>query len=136
MITFSVLLYFTLIITSKDKIIRNHYIDYNFLENYIVKDLINYKNVNIIDMYSYGYIGHLLKFRTNKIIEVRSYDPLNTKINKEFLKKLKNKNHLTLVISKFTENKFIKFAQADNFSINIVKISKEKNFKILEIEYE
>ena len=83
-------------------------------------------------MYSYGYIGHLLKFRTNKIIEVKGYDPLNTKINKEFLKKLKNKNHLTLVISKFTENKFIKFAQADNFSINIVKISKEKNFKILE----
>ena len=136
MITFSVLLYFTLIITSKDKIIRNHYIDYNFLENYIVKDLINYKNVNIIDMYSYGYIGHLLKFRTNKIIEVRSYDPLNTKIDKEFLKKLKNKNHLTLVISKFTENKFIKFARTDNFSINIVKISKDKNFKILELKYE
>ena len=43
LITFSVLLYFTLIITSKDKIIRNHHIDYNFLENYIVKDLINYK---------------------------------------------------------------------------------------------
>ena len=50
-------------------------------------------------------------------------------MNKEFLKKLKNKNHLTLVISKFTENKFIKFAQTDNFSINIVKISKDKNLK-------
>ena len=86
MITFSFLLYFSNNY-SKDKIIRNHYIDYKFLENYIVKDLINYKNVNIIDMYS-GYIGHLLKFRTNKIIS-RGYDPLNTKMNKEFLKKLK-----------------------------------------------
>ena len=136
MITFSVLLYFTLIITSKDKIIRNHHIDYNFLENYIVKNLINYKNVNIIDMYSYGYIGHLLKFRTHKIIEVRGYDPLNTQMKKNFLLKLKNKNDLTLVISKINEKKFIKFANMENFSTKIIKKSKDKNFKILKLKYE
>ena len=77
--TFSILLYLILIIVSKDRIIRNHDIDYNFIQGYIVKNLRQYKNVNVIDFYSYGYIGHLLKFRTNKIIKLKGYDPLNTK---------------------------------------------------------
>lgn len=135
-ITFSILLYLILIIVSKDRIIRNHDIDYKFIQGYIVKNLRQYKNVNIIDFYSYGYIGHLLKFRTNKIIKLKGYDPLNTQMNKEFLIKLKNKNHLTLVISKLNENKFIKFAKMENFSTKIIKKSKDKNFKILELKYE
>ena len=136
MSTFSILLYLILLIVSKDKIIRNHDIDYKFIQDYIVKNLSQYKNVNIIDFYSYGYIGHLLKFRTHKIIEVRGYDPLNTQMNKEFLIKLKNKNDLTLVISKVNEKKFIKFANMENFSTKIIKKSKDKNFKILKLKYE
>ena len=107
-----------------------------FIENHIIKNSTNYKVVNIIDFYSYGYIGHLLKFRTKKIIEVRGYDPLNTKINEKFVAKLKNINHLTLVISKINENNFIKFTQTEKFSTKMIKKSKDKNFKILELKNE
>ncbi len=132
----SFLFYLILLISSKDRIIRNHDIDYAFIENYIVKNSTNYKKVNIIDFYSYGFIGHLLKFRTNKIVDVKGYDPLNTKINEEFLTKLKNINHLNLLISKSNENKFIKLVQSEKFSTKMIMKSKDKNFKILELKYE
>ena len=90
----SIFLYLSLILVSKDRIIRKHDVDYKFVQKYILEKFEKGKKINIIDLHSYGYIGHLLRFRLFKNNDIYSYDPLNTNLNSDFLRKIRKKGFL------------------------------------------